>query len=369
MNEPASRPLVGYTIGITGHRRWEEQAEMLSRRGARVVHGPTMSTSLLGDLDETVAVTRRVLAEPVDTVVLTTGIGTRSWFAAAESVGLDDDLRDALNAARVVARGPKAVHAARAEGLEVTWTAPGETNREVVANLAAAGVAGERVVVQRDGGEPVVAEALRAIAPREVIDVPVYRWTMPSDAGPALRLLDLTVQRQLDAVTFTSAHAVRNAFELAPSPADVVAAFNEGTVAMAVGPVTADALRESGVVDVLEPLRARLGSMVLALAKTLAAKARVLDFAGVSVRWQGNALIDADGAVTELTPGEARLLEILVARAPTVVAKASLADAGADDHAVEAAVARLRAKLGPLGAGIRTVRRRGYSSELRAAPA
>ena len=60
---------------------------MLSRRVAQVVHGATMATSLLGDLDETLAATHRVLAEPVDTVVLTTGIGTRPWFAAAESAG------------------------------------------------------------------------------------------------------------------------------------------------------------------------------------------------------------------------------------------------------------------------------------------
>lgn len=369
MNEPASRPLAGYTIGITGHRRWEEQAEMLSRRGARVLHGPTMATTLLGDLDETVAVTRRVLESPVDVVVLTTGIGTRSWFAAAESVGLDEPLREALNAARIVVRGPKALHAARAEGLEVRWSAPGETNREVVANLEASGVAGQRIAVQRDGGEPVVAEALRAIGSGDVIDVPVYRWTMPADPGPALRLLDLAVQRQLDAVTFTSANAVHNAFELAHSSEALAESFNRHTIAVAVGPITAQALRDVGVGDVLEPERARLGSMVLALAKVLTAKARTLHFGGAGVRWQGSALLDNAGTVTELTPGESRLLEILVARSPTVVAKGALAEAGADDHAVEAAVARLRAKLGPLGAGIRTVRRRGYSSELRAAPA
>lgn len=315
MIEPGSRPLVGYTVGITGHRRWEEQAEMLARRGARVVHGPTMSTSLLGDLDETVAVTRRVLDEPVDTVVLTTGIGTRSWFAATESVGLDDALRAALRGARVVARGPKAAHAARAEGLEVTWAAPGETNREVVATLTSAGVTGERVVVQRDGGPPVVAEALRAADPREVIDVPVYRWSMPADPAPARRLLELTV------------------------------------------------------VDVVEPVRARLGSMVLALVKAFASEAHTLELGGERVRWQGNALVGDDGDVVELTPGEARLLAVLVDRGPTVVAKAELAEPGADDHAVEAAVARLRSKLGRLGAGIGTVRRRGYRSELRAARA
>ena len=69
--------------------------------------------------------------------------------------------------------------------------------------------------------------------------------------------------------------------------------------------------------------------------------------------------------MTELTPSE---------RAPAADARRPgsggacrrrcSSSAGADEHAVEAAVARLRAKLGPLGAGIRTVRRRGYASTL-----
>ena len=47
-----------------------------------------------------------------------------------------------------------------------------------------------------------------------------------------------------------------------------------------------------------------------------------------------------------------------------MVPKSVLVEHGADDHAAEAAVARLRAKLGPLGGGIRTVRRRGYACTL-----
>ncbi len=73
--------------------------------------------------------------------------------------------------------------------------------------------------------------------------------------------------------------------------------------------------------------------------------------------------------MTTLTPGEERVLDQLVRRAPAVVAKASLVDAGVDAHAGEAAVARLRAKLGPLGAGIRSVPRRGYACALQVAPA
>jgi uroporphyrinogen-III synthase len=357
------RPLAGYTIGITGHRRWEEQAEMLSRRGARVLHGPTMSTMLLDDLDATIAATEQVLAAPVDLVVFTTGIGVRSWFGAAESVGMEDELRRALGRGAVVARGPKAQSAARAAGLEVTWTAPTETNEEVLAKLTGDGIGGRRIVVQRDGGAPLFADALVALGPEEVIDVPVYRWNMPEDATPAVRLLEVAADRQLDAVTFTCSYAVHNAFELSPDHAALSSAFDSDVLAVAVGPVTAAALREQGVHRVVEPVRARLGSMVHALAGCLEERATVLRHDGSAVRWQGLALVGDDGAETELTRGEARLLSVLVRRAPTVVPKAVLVEHGSDDHAAEAAVARLRAKLGPLGAGIRTVRRRGYACE------
>ena len=91
----------------------------------------------------------------------------------------------------------------------------------------------------------------------------------------------------------------------------------------------------------------------------------MLDLGGVWRRWQGMALIDPDGAEVELTRGESRLLTTLVTRAPTVAPKVALVEHGSYEHAAEAAIARLRAKLGPLGAGIRTVRRRGYACTLR----
>ncbi len=362
--EPVRRPLAGYTIGITGHRRWEEQAEMLSSRGARVLHGPTMTTELLGDLDATIAATQQLLAEPVDLAILTTGIGVRSWFGAAASVGMEDALREAFDGVDIVARGPKAQSAARHAGLTVTWTAPSETNDEILARLAVDGLAGKRVVVQRDGGEPLFAAALAALGPADVVDVPIYRWHMPEDVTPAMRLLDAVAERQVDAVTFTSSYAVLNAFDIATDQAAVAAAFERDVLAVAVGPVTADSLRQCGVKRVVEPERARLGSMIHALSGCLQERARSLTHDGTTRRWQGTALIDDAGREIELTRGEARLLATLVQRAPTVVPKASLVEHGADDHAAEAAVARLRAKLGPLGSGIRTVRRRGYACTL-----
>jgi len=337
---------------------------MLSRRGARVVHGPTMSTTLLDDLDATVDATRLVLAAPADVAVFTTGIGVRSWFGAAESVGLDDELRASLGRAVVVARGPKAQSAARASGLEVGWTAPTETNAEVLEKLTAEGIAGRRFVVQRDGGAPLLAAALREAGAADVVDVPIYRWSVPEDPSPALRLLDAAVTGQLDAVTFTCSYAVHNAFELSPDAAVLARALDTDVLAVAVGPVTAAALHGQGVRRVVEPVRARLGAMVHALAGSLEERATVLGDGRSAVRWQGLVLVRDDGTEVDLTRGEARVLAALVRRAPTVVAKGALVEHGSDEHAAEAAIARLRAKLGPLGAGIRTVRRRGYACTL-----
>lgn len=351
--------LTGYTIGITGHRRWDEQAEMLTRRGAEVVHGPVMHTNLLHDADATLEATRAALRSTPDLVVLTTGIGTRSWLAAAESAGLDGELRLAGATATVLARGPKARSAAIAAGLDVAWQAPGETGAEVVDQLRSLGVAHRRVVVQRDGGEPLLADHIRRLG-AEVVDVPVYRWQVPDDDAPARRLIEAACARRLDAVTFICAYAVDCAFGLAPYPEALRDALAGPVKAVAVGPVCAAALRRHGVDRVVEPRRARLGAMVQALVVALTAEHRVLRHPTGERRWQGSTLVDPDGRVTRLTPTEVRTLAALVGRAPAVLPKAALVDGGVDEHAAEAAVGRLRAKLGPLGAGIRTVPRRGY---------
>jgi len=229
-------------------------------------------------------------------------------------------------------------------------------------------VAGRRVAVQRDGGDPVLADGLRALG-AEVIDVPVYRWNLPDNTAPAVRLIDAACEGRLDAVTFTCAYAVHNTFALAPDPDALRAALDGPAAAVAVGPVCAGALRRHGVTRVVEPARARLGAMVQALVATLGAGHRVLRHGAGARRWQGTALVDeATGEVTTLAPGEARVLDMLVRRSPAVVAKAALVDDGVDTHAAEAAVARLRAKLGPLGGAIRTVPRRGYVCALEVSP-
>src|SRR5687768_7384827 len=77
--------LDGYTIGVTADRRSDEQASLFERRGATVLLGPAIRTLPVGGDDRLRTVTEAVIARPPDVLVANTGIGIRSWFAAAET--------------------------------------------------------------------------------------------------------------------------------------------------------------------------------------------------------------------------------------------------------------------------------------------
>ena len=67
--------LAGWTVGVTADRRREEQAELLGRRGAKVVHGPTVRTLPVELGDGLEAATAALIERPPDIVVLHTGLG------------------------------------------------------------------------------------------------------------------------------------------------------------------------------------------------------------------------------------------------------------------------------------------------------
>ena len=261
-------------VGITADRRWEEQARLLTERGAEVVHGPTLRTIDLSRSESLRSATLDLVDRPPDYLVVTTGMGMRRWMEAAAGWALDRPLLASLAPARVVARGAKATSAARGAGLDVWWRAPTETMQEIVDHLAAGGVAGARVAVQLfdPEGHPSTA-ALRALS-AELVEVPVYQWALPDDQGPADALVDAALDGGLDAVTFTAQPAVHNLFRIAGVRGeDLRAAFNErGVVASCVGPVCASAATDEGIETPIWPDPPRLPAMVRQVTAALGAR-------------------------------------------------------------------------------------------------
>lgn len=261
----ASSPLAGRCVGITADRRWRNQADLLENLGANVVHGPTLRTVDLSRDEALRTATLALIDRPPDFLVGSTGMGMTMWFEAADEWNLGTPLRESLRHSRVVARGAKARSALRRLGFEVAWQAPSETMEEIVEFLTEQGIGSARVALQLfdPGGHPVTA-ALAARC-RELVEVPVYRWLLPEDAGPAARLIEASCAGEVDAVTFTSQPAVHHMFHIAESLGrgdDLRAACNGPVLPVCVGPVCAEAAREEGISEPVWPDPPRLVAMI-----------------------------------------------------------------------------------------------------------
>lgn len=338
---------------------------MLERRGATVLHGRVIRTLPLGPEAGLRAATEALVTDPPDVLVVTTGIGVRSWFASSWTWGLGDDLPEALAGTEIVARGPKAAAAILGEGLDVAWRAPDETLAAVLERLRSGPLDGRRVAVQMPGRRQAwFTEALRA-AGADVVELDVYEWVLPAAPQAAERLVESLVEGEVDAVTFTCAYAVTNLLALAgPRAADVRARLAEGNVTVAcVGSVTAAAAVRAGAAQLVVASPARLGAMVRALGEHLAGRAARLDLAGVPVVVQG-ARVGIGGTEVRLTRRERLLFGALLAPGDGVLSKRRLAQAAwetdVDEHTVEVAVNRLRRKLGRAAPALETTNRRGY---------
>lgn len=360
---PPVPPLAGFTVGITAARRAEELATMLERRGAAVQHGPALRIVALADDEGLERRTRELVAAPPDITVATTGIGYRGWIEAADGWGLGEGLLAALGRSEMLARGPKARGAIRASGLVDAWSPESESTAEVLEHLLERGVRGLRIAVQLHGEPlPDVVEALE-LAGAEVVTVPVYRWAPPLDLGPLDRLIDATLAGGIDVLSFTSAPAAAGILARAEERGlrtDLLAALRGPVPALCVGPVTAAPL-EALDVPTVQPQRSRLGAMVRTCESAVPARARRLPVAGHRLELRGHAVV-VDGRLCPLPPTPMALLRVLARRPGRVVSRAELlaAQGGAgDEHAVENAVARLRAALGAPGL-VQTVVRRGY---------
>ncbi|WP_395360859.1 uroporphyrinogen-III synthase [Streptomyces sp. YH02] len=368
---PAAGPLAGFTVGVTAARRADELIALLRRRGAAVVHGPALRIVPLADDTELLAATKELIGHAPDVVIATTAIGFRGWVEAAEGWGCGEELLAVLRDVELLARGPKVKGAVRAAGLSESWSPGSESMAEVLDRLLGEGVAGRRIAIQLHGEPlPGFVESLTA-GGAEVVGVPVYRWMPPEDSGPLDRLLDGVLSGSLDAVTFTSAPAAVSLLSRAEEKgvrAELVAALRHDVLAVCVGPVTALPLQAEGI-DTYQPERFRLGPLVQLLCKELPARSRVLPVAGHQVEVRGHAVL-VDGLLRPVPPAGMALLGLLARRPGWVVSRAdllrALPGAGRDEHAVETAMARLRAALGTPRL-IQTVVKRGYRLALDAA--
>lgn len=356
--------LVGFRIAVTSDRRSEDLIAAFERRGAEVVHAPTIRMAGATDEAALSAETREVIERRPDFLLATTSYGMSRWLDAADAEGTGEDLVRVLAGSRILVRGPKARGAIRAAGLDDDGMSERETTTSLVDLVLREDIRGRTVAVQLHGFTDTSQLARLTRAGATVLMVAPYRWTAHEDSSRVVRLIELVCSQGIDAVTFTSAPAVEALFSVADSIGrlgDLHTAFRESVVAAAVGPVTAAPLVAASILPIV-PDRFRMGAMirlVCAHLENVSTLRVATTFGGVELRGR---LVSFGGDLFPLSPIGLALFRTLMAAGGKVVSRGALADAAPerlDDHGVDVAMSRLRQSL-PQPGIIATVIKRGY---------
>jgi uroporphyrinogen III methyltransferase/synthase len=256
-----ARPLFGKRILVTRPR---EQADDLAQRleamGAEAVVAPMIRIEPPDDYG------------PLDAACATAG--TFDWiiFASINAVdafmqrlhGMGRDLRT-LGTCRVCAVGPTTAERLGRYGLQVDLV-PREFRAEAVAAAIAdvSEVGGLKILVPRaDIGREVAVEELRKRG-ADVVEVVAYRTVMAeSEREGEPDIYRMLLDRRIDAVTFTSASAVRNFVKVVG--AEPAADLLRTTVVASIGPVTAEAAAQANIKTTIIPAQYTVPALVEAI--------------------------------------------------------------------------------------------------------
>ncbi len=233
------RPLAGRTVLVTRPEdRGQDLVARLEALGARVLVRPTIALEPASDSE----LARRALREVdrYDLMIFTSAAGV-DFFS---DLLCGEGTRARRPRATIAAVGPGTARALRDAGLTPDLVAKDPSAEGLAELLGELDLRGKRVLVVRpEVAREVLPEALRRVG-AEVDAVPFYRTvTAPGTAQTAAEVS----RGGIDAVVFTSPSTFHRLLEAAGSGREALVLALRQTTRIAIGPVTADALRDAGL--------------------------------------------------------------------------------------------------------------------------
>ncbi|WP_066059386.1 uroporphyrinogen-III synthase [Robertmurraya korlensis] len=256
-------------VVIAGTRKTDEISKIISNQGGIPLLRPSQGTARLDDSNIEGEISK-LLAGSYEWLIFTTGIGLTILLETAESMKRKDEFIAKLKESKIAARGYKTVNVLKTLGITPIVRDDDGSTAGLVRSLSVCEQFGRgaRVALQLHGDPAPLLIKFLEKNEATFHEILPYIHTPPSEEIIDLLLSEI-IEGSIDAVSFTSTPQVRFLFAHADKKgqtATLLNQFENKVVALAVGKVTAQSLKEHGVHRVIFPETERMGSAIICLA-------------------------------------------------------------------------------------------------------
>lgn len=261
------KKLEGKVIALLGSRKIEEMSKLVENQGGIPLSRPAQGTSFLDDskLKEDLSL---IVKGKFEWIIFTTGIGIETLLNAAENNEMKEEFLRSLQGMKIAARGYKTVNMLKKLGLAPLVRDDDGSTAGLVRELSAYNLENSRVALQLHGDPAPRLRKWLEEQRAEYKEILPYMH-IPPETHVMEKLLKEILEGEVDAVIFTSTPQVRNIVNFSSernSERELKKKFENEVVALSVGKVTAQALREEGINRVVFPQLERMGSAIVELA-------------------------------------------------------------------------------------------------------
>ncbi|MFC0272733.1 uroporphyrinogen-III synthase [Metabacillus herbersteinensis] len=260
--------LAGKKVALLGPRRAEELSVLVKNLGGIPLLRPAQGTVYVDDSNVESEINNLVEGK-YDWLLFTTGIGLTRLHETASKMGIEAKFLTALQTSKVAARGYKTINALKKLDVKPHARDDDGSTLGLIRGLEAFDLRSCKVALQLHGDPaPHLIEFLQSQG-ADYHEILPYQH-IPPQPEVMEQLVAEILQGEVDAVNFTSRPQPRFLFAYAREKGlldEVLQAFSEKVIAVSVGKVTAQALKEEGVTRIVIPENERMGSAIMELVK------------------------------------------------------------------------------------------------------
>ncbi|WP_088102121.1 uroporphyrinogen-III synthase [Halalkalibacter urbisdiaboli] len=260
--------LTGKRVVIAGARKTEEMSTIIEKQGGIPVLRPLQGTVYLAD-KQIETEFKELIQTDFDWVLFTTGIGLETLLELAERLTLKERFIEVIQNANVASRGYKTVGVLKKIGVKSVAVDIDGTTQGLMHSLEKFDFSNKQVLVQLHGlTVPKLTDFLEQKGAK-VTEILPYQHIAPEKETIELLCSEI-LSEEVDAICFTTAIQVRSLFDYAKEQGfenQLIERFSDKVVAVSVGKVTTEALKDEGVARVIAPVIERMGAMIVEAAR------------------------------------------------------------------------------------------------------